>query len=158
MYAERLIAGVRPADFGRFARPGGALIQSNHPAFVFGHLCLYPPRIMQQLGLPAGAAACPSGYEALFKFGVACQDDADGKLYPSMPELTALFFAGYRTATDAVAEASDEQLLAPNPAEGRLRELFPMLGQAFAFYLGGHPQSHLGQISAWRRMMGLPPA
>jgi len=158
LYAERLLAGVRPEDFGRLAAPGGVVVQSNHPAFVFGHLCLYPPRIVQQLGLPAGATACPPGYDALFKAGVQCEDDPDGRRYPPMADLTERFFSGYKEAIAAVEAASDAQLLEPNPAEGRLRELFPTLGQAFAFYLGGHTQSHLGQLSAWRRMMGLPAA
>lgn len=158
LYAERLLAGVKAEQFGRLARPGGVVVQSNHPAFVLGHLCLYPPRMMQQLGQPPGPAACPAGYEALFKAGVECQDDPDGRRYPPMTELTDRFFTGYKPAISAVEAASDEQLLGPNPAEGRLRELFPTLGQAFAFYLGGHTQSHLGQISAWRRMMGLPAA
>jgi hypothetical protein len=26
------------------------------------------------------------------------------------------------------------------------------------FYLSGHVMSHLGQLSAWRRCLGLPPA
>jgi hypothetical protein len=157
-YAERLIAGVSAADFGRLARPGGQVVQSNHPAFVLGHLCLYPPRVLEHLGRPLGAAACPPGYEPLFKNGVECTDDPDGNRYPAMSELTARFFEGYRAATDAVAAASDESLLAPNPTEGRMRELFPTLGGMLNFYLNGHAMSHLGQLSAWRRAMGLPPA
>ena len=47
---------------------------------------------------------------------------------------------------------------APNPAEGRMRELFPTLGSVHCFYAGGHMMSHLGQFSAWRRMEGMKPA
>jgi hypothetical protein len=39
-----------------------------------------------------------------------------------------------------------------------MRDLFPTIGAAINFYLIGHVQVHLGQISAWRRGMGLPPA
>jgi hypothetical protein len=40
----------------------------------------------------------------------------------------------------------------------RSREMFPTLGAVVAFYLGGHVMNHLGQLSAWRRCLGLPPA
>jgi hypothetical protein len=38
---------------------------------------------------------------------------------------------------------------------GRMTELFPTLGSLYNFYVGGHMMMHLGQISTWRRMMGL---
>lgn len=157
-YAERLISGIAPASFARFAAPGGQVIRSNHPAFIFGHLGLYPSRIMQTLGKPPGETAYPPQWDALFKAGVECQDDPNGTIYPPMSELTGAFMRSYKAALGAIAEASDAQLLAPNPTEGRLRELFPLTGAMFSFYVGGHPQMHFGQISAWRRMMGLPPA
>jgi hypothetical protein len=36
-----------------------------------------------------------------------------------------------------------------------MTERFPTLGSVHAFYCGGHIMMHLGQMSAWRRMMGL---
>src|SRR5262245_36371116 len=158
MYADRLLAGIAPENFARFARPGGTVVKSNHPAFVFGHLSLYPARVMQHCGKPVGVAQPPAGYEALFKNGVECQDDPSGTIYPPMKDMTKFFFDAYNAAIGAVAGADDEALTAPNPAEGRMRELFPTVGAVLIFYLTGHTQSHFGQISAWRRMMGLPPA
>lgn len=158
LYAERLLKDIPAASFARLARPGGLVVQSNHPAFIVGHLSLYPALILAQLGRPAGDAAPPPGYESLFKAGVACQDDPDGRIYPAMDELTTFFYRSTQTAMGAVAEASDAQLLAPNPAEGRSRELCPTIGAVIGFYLNGHAMSHLGQLSAWRRMMGMPAA
>lgn len=158
LYAERLLNGVAAAQFGRLASPGGVVVKSNHPAFIFGHLSLYPARVLSHLRLDPGPHAAPAAYEALFKNGVECRDDPGGTIYPPMNELTARFFAGYRAAADAVGQADDERLLAPNPAEGRMRELFPTIGAAVNFYLGGHVQNHLGQMSAWRRATGLPAA
>lgn len=157
-YAERLVKDVRPQDFARFARPGGVEVRSNHPAFVLGHLALYPAKVLQHLGQPAGAATCPPAWEALFRNGVECHDDAAGTRYPPADEITARFFVGGRAALDALRHASDAALTAPNPAEGRMRELFPMLGAMLAFYVTSHVQMHLGQVSAWRRMMGMPAA
>ncbi len=157
-YAERLLAGVRPEQFARLARPGGAVLQSNHAAFVYGHLTLYPRRVVELLGAPAGATAYPAEWEPLFKNGAECRDDADGRLYPPMKDVTERCFAAYAAAREALAAAADEKLLAANPSEGRMRELFPTLGGMLNFYLVGHVQMHLGQVSAWRRAMGLPAA
>lgn len=158
MYAERLLSGVKPEIFARFARPGGQIVASNHAAFVFGHLALYPARAMDMLRQPRGATEYPPNYETLFKNGVECRDDADGKLYPPMAELTRRCLDGYRAAAAAVLAADDARLLEPNPAEGRMKDLFPTVGAALNFYLSGHVQSHLGQVSAWRRAWGLPAA
>lgn len=158
MYAERLVKDITASQFARFARPGGVIVQSNHPAFIVGHLSLYPVRATTHLNLPVGPTQFPSGYEELFKFGVECRDDPDGTIYPPMSELTAFFFAAYKAAAAAVESAPNEAFDAPNPAQGRLREMFPTVGHALAFYLGGHMQVHLGQMSAWRRAMGLPSA
>jgi hypothetical protein len=155
-YAERLSVGVTQEMCARLARPGGAVVKSNHAAFVIGHLSLYPARVMQFLKLPAGPTAFPGHYESLFKPGSECQDDADGKMYPPFSELRARFFEGYKAAIAAVESTPDEGFDGPNPIEGRSRELFPTVGAAIAFYLIGHVQVHLGQFSAWRRGMGLP--
>jgi hypothetical protein len=158
MYAERLLKSVTGEQFARFARPGGVEIRSNHAAFVFGHLALYPKRIMQHLHLPEGVTDYPASYEAVFKNGVECQDDPGGTIYPLMTELTERYFASYRAAIEAVKAAPDAVFDEPNPVEGRLRELFPTIGMAINFYLVGHVQVHLGQVTAWRRAMGLPAA
>jgi hypothetical protein len=157
-YAERLLIGVTPETFARLARPGGVTIQSNHAAWVLGHLSLYPARIMATLGQPGGATTYPERYESLFKNGTDCQDDPNGALYPRMDELTGFFFRAYKAAVATVNSTVDEVFLKLNPAEGRMRELFPTVGAAVNFYLGGHMQNHLGQFSAWRRAMGLPAA
>ncbi len=158
MYAEQLLAGVTPENCARFAAPGGEMVKSNHAAFVLGHLSLYPIRTMQCLKLPPGSTEYPSQYEALFKAGVDCRDDPAGRIYPPLEELKTLFFEAHKAAIAAVESAPDEAFDAPNPATGRLRELFPTIGAALNFYLIGHVELHLGQLSAWRRAMGLPPA
>lgn len=158
MYAERLLAGVSAEKAGCLARPGGQVVQSNHPSFIFGHLALYPARVLEHLKKPAGPAAVPAGYEDLFKNGAECKDDPERRIYPPLGEITKLVFDGYRAALEALEQADDAALTAPNPTEGRMRERFPSLGGMLGFYVGGHMQMHLGQMSVWRRMMGLPAA
>lgn len=152
-YADGLLKDVTPTQFCRLATVGGTTVQSNHPAFVFGHLSLYFPRILAMLGQPALPNA--PKFEDLFKDGKPCLDDPDGKTYPPMEAVMGHFTKGYEAAVAALGKASDADLAKQNPNEGRSRELFPTFGDAFNFYLGAHMMSHFGQVSAWRRMMGL---
>jgi len=155
-YAERLLKGV-PADrFGRFARVGGTAVESNHPAFIYGHLSLYAPRVLQQIEHPAPRV--PDHFQDLFSKDAKCRDDADGDLYPAMDEITAFFFEGHRMLAGALRSTPDAVFDRPNPAEGRMKELFPTLGSVQTFYCGGHMMMHLGQMSGWRRIEGLGPA
>lgn len=157
-YAEAMLKDVTPANFARLAAPGGKPVQSNHACWVFGHLATYHAAMMDLLGKPQGVAANPAGFEDLFKNKTECRDDPAGTIYPSMEKVTGHFFAGQKAVIAAAQEAQDELLLAANPMEGRMREMFPQKGMMLAFLLAGHPMSHLGQVSAWRRMMGLPSA
>jgi hypothetical protein len=152
-YSERLLTDVSPEQFARFATPGGAEVVSNHPAFVYGHLSLYGPRILEQLG--AAAPTVPEHFVKVFSKDATCQDDVDGTIYPAMDAVTTLFFEGYRAAVMALRTASDDQLQVPNPMGGPMAEKFPTLGSMHNFYVGGHMMLHLGQVSAWRRMQGL---
>jgi len=155
-YAERLLADVTPERFARFSTVGGTTVESNHPAFVLGHLSLYCPRIVSQLG--GSPTPPPAAFEKAFSKEAKCVDDAAGTIYPPMQEVVDTFRAGCREAIATLRAIPDEALQAPNPALGRMRELFPTLGSVHAFYAGGHMMSHLGQFSAWRRMEGMKPA
>lgn len=156
-YAKRLLDGV-PADrFGRTASPGGIVVHSNNPAFTVGHLSLYPIKVVELLGQDTAAAATPAHYSALFSKDAQCQDDPSGTLYPPKQELVDVFQRTYDAALTALRAADDAQLLAPNPVESPLQKVCPTLGSMLAFYMTGHVMSHLGQVSTWRRMEGLPP-
>jgi hypothetical protein len=152
-YAERLLGGVPAARFPRFARPGGVVVESNHPAFIYGHLSLYAPKILRLIGHPAPPV--PDQFELRFSKDATCVDDPDLDLYPSLAEIVDFFTEGHRMVSAALRSTTDDALQQPNPAEGRMRELFPTIGSAQAFYCGGHMMMHLGQMSAWRRMEGL---
>ncbi len=155
-YAERLLRDVPAHRFPRLAAPGGRIVESNHPAFIFGHLSLYAPKILQQIGHPAPAV--PEQFEVRFSKDAQCVDDPDLDLYPPMDQIVEFFHEGHRMVSGALRSTPDESLQRPNPAEGRMRELFPTIGSVQAFYCGGHMMMHLGQLSAWRRMEGMPAA
>lgn len=153
-YAERLLQGIPPESFARFATVGGVQIASNHPAFIFGHLSLYSSRIVEQLEGDASAIAPSEAFVNAFSHQSVCVDDPDGSVYPPMDQITERFFTGYRQAVEALELADDSLFKAPNPHEP-MRAKFPTMGAMHAFYVGGHQMMHFGQLSMWRRCMGL---
>jgi hypothetical protein len=157
-YSERLLTGVAADKFGRLANTGRSPIQSNHAAFIYGHLSLYGTQIITHLGADDLDLQTPARFESVFSRAATCQDDPDGNIYPSKDEVAEFFYDGYRAATVALRAADDQVLQQPNPTGGRMTELFPTVGSMLAFYAGGHLMMHLGQMSAWRRMMGMGPA
>ena len=66
--------------------------------------------------------------------------------------------SGYRKASEVLKASDDALFTKQNPVDGRMRELFPTNGGALGFYVGGHVMMHIGQLSAWRRAMGLEAA
>ena len=153
-YTEKLLTDIPPELFARFAAPGGEPIASNHPAFVLGHLSLYPPRIVRAWGQERGLVDVPTSFETVFSKDVQCEDDPDGSIYPHRDTIVEAFFQGYRTIIDRLRELDEEVLQRANPNEAMAKR-FPTLGSMHAFYCGGHLMVHLGQLSAWRRMAGL---
>lgn len=152
---ELLLKGVPDDRFARFAPGDGTLINANHPAFIYGHLAIYPTRILAAAGLDGSAIAPPENYLELFEAGKDCVDDPDGSVYPARSEIVDLFVRSHRAAIDAVGGMSDAQMKAKHPIEGRMAEAFPTVGHVASFLLVGHTMMHLGQMSTWRRAIGL---
>lgn len=151
---KALLTGITPETFARRATLGGHAVDAIHPAFGYGHLSIYPARCLSMLGHDPQDAAPSERFVELFSANVQCQDDPDGTIYPSMEEVTGLFFRGHERLQSALREASDEVLAKELPDETR-RDRFPTVGCAIDFLAGGHAMLHLGQISTWRRCMGL---
>ncbi len=151
-YAQALLKDVQPEQFARLARG----VQSNHPAWVYGHLAAYPDRCLELLGRKE-LIRPDERFSALFANKTVCVDDPDGKTYPPMEEITSRFFSRTDAMLAAVAETTDEILARVITGDG-MSDRLPTVGSRVCFLTGAHPMSHLGQVSAWRRMMGLPSA
>jgi len=154
--AESLLRDIPANKFARLATPGGVKIESNHPAFCYGHLAIYPARIAEAMGISVPAAAAPAGFTDLFAAGKACVDDPEGTIYPAMGVITAAFFDGYRGVLAAITSADPAIMDKAHPNE-KMRERFPSVGALAVFLFTSHIMMHMGQVSAWRRMMGMPP-
>lgn len=153
-YSERLLAGIPAEQFGKFADFGDRVVESNHPAFILGHLSLYPCRVVVDLGKDATAVTPSDNFVKLFNKEAKCVHDADGTIYPAMEEIVKAFRLAYERATEVLDAASDSAFQTPNSNEA-MRAKFPTTGAMHTFYMGGHFMVHMGQLSAWRRMMGL---
>lgn len=151
---EALLAGVTAEQFARFPTADGKLINTNHAAFVFGHLSIYPKMILGILGVDSNMEN-PSKFDDLFMHGVECQDDASGDIYPTMDEIVNHFRAAHATVIEAIQGLDDEVLNAPFTGDDWYVEFAQTPASLCIFMLHDHYMFHLGQLSAWRRCMGL---
>lgn len=153
-YAEKLLADVRAQDFASKPKSGEVKIDTNHPAFIMGHLCLYPSRVFRLLGLNDELVAPPPSYPDMFAIGSVCHDDPECTRYPKKEELVSRFLKTTDIVIDRLPQIPDSSFTAVNTEE-RSKDRYPLVG-AFVFYLlTAHANGHLGQISVWRRCMGL---
>lgn len=148
-YADILLKGITHDRFAR--KPQG--FDTNNPAFVYGHLAIYPERVFDLIGRPE-LARPDQRFIDLFSAGKPCLDDPDARIYPAMDEIIARFRTRYEALLPVLAETSDEPFARINPNE-KMRDRFPTVGAAVNFLISGHMMIHLGQVSAWRRCMGL---
>ena len=153
-YADRLLNGIPAETFSSFARCAGSTIESNHPAFIFGHLGLYAPRIVSELGGDDSEIRPSDKLITLFSKDAKCLDDPSCSIYPAMTEIVSHFRIVYEKAIEHLEAADDSLFTTQNPNQA-MQKLFPTLGSMHAFYVGGHLMMHMGQLSAWRRANGL---
>lgn len=146
-FADKVLADI-PAD--KFAH--AAVKGANHPAFIVGHLCLYPNRVFMVLGRN-DLIVERAGWPELFQAGAVCSNDASK--YPSKDALIKAFNEGWNKVLEVLPGVDEATLARDNPVEGRFREIFPKVGTAVMFLCTSHLMMHLGQISTWRRAIGL---
>jgi hypothetical protein len=149
---HNLLDGVRPDQFAR--QPEG--VAANHPAFILGHLSLYPPKVLEALGVENPAR--PTAETApLFEAGAECRDDPAGDIYPPMDQIVSDFDRVMVDAAERLATIPEDRFAGPIPPENSFSKIMPDLGALANFTLIAHPMLHAGQLSTWRRCMGLPP-
>lgn len=147
-YGQKLCADVPEAKFGHMPSKG-----MNSALFNIGHLAIYPEKAFALIGRPELAKPLPEKWEELFKNGAPCVEQ-DGR-YPGKDAVVQRYVERYGALADALASVPDEVFRGANPMGGRMSEMLPSLGAAVMFLCGSHLQMHLGQVSAWRRAIGL---
>lgn len=130
-------------------------VDTNHPVFIYGHLAIYPDFILDAIGRSELKDPKSAEWHDHFMHGKDCVDCCDQ--YAPLDEVRAFWADRFETAINAVAEADESVFEQENPMEG-LKSRCTTVGEVANFMLVMHTSFHLGQMSTWRRCMGLGPA
>jgi hypothetical protein len=155
--AKKLVADLTDEQMCAQPVPG---LTMNHAAFILGHLAWTADQGVNLLkaSTPAAAALGDSAWnDAAWKelFAIGAKPLPDAKSYPSKEKLLAALEDGHDRFSKAMGGVNSEILSQPPPE--RVRARFPTLGHLLIALLTSHEAGHLGQLSAWRRALGLPP-
>ena len=151
--AKKLVADVPDARWAELPFEG-----AKSPAWVLTHLCLasgmgagylseQPEEVGGMSGLPDSwvQAAMPGGEIS----GERSAYGDGATIIRELERVHALLVERFSASSDAaLAQAF------PNPD---FREFFPTLGDAVFYLMAYHEGYHLGQLSAWRRVLGFGP-
>lgn len=147
-YGTKLVADL--SDQQMVGQPPGKLTApANHPAWVFSHLNIYLP-IMECL-IRGKSFPDPKTH----RFGMTSKPECDASVYAPKADLVAEFVDGHQRVIDLLDQSDESILGLPNPLE-RWKPTMPVVGMVLPYLMLNHENCHLGQISAWRRVMGLP--
>jgi hypothetical protein len=145
-FLEQLVADI--PDEQLTEQPSGV---TNHPAWIIGHLAVSLQAMGRELGLTSWL---PEDWPE--RFGIGSQPTSERRVYPSKQDLLENLEEGRRRVAVALLSFDRERLSVPWPDE-RFLPFFPTIGHAVTHILGAHAAVHVGQVTVWRRAMGLQP-
>jgi len=145
-YLREQVAEVPAADM--VAQPNGVM---NHPSWVLGHLTY----VFQLIGSVIGLSQwLPDEWGQ--RYGTGSLPVADSGLYETKEEALAILGDAQSRITKAVAQLDDSFLDEPFPDES-YHFVFPTIRHALTQVLVAHTANHIGQLSVWRRALGMQP-
>lgn len=122
------------------------------PIWVLGHLAVVNDFTLRMLGRPG---VCPAEWHKGFGPGSANLGMAGAGL--TKADLVGAFGRGCDAILDALPSADPDAMAAPQALPFRLlKEHLPTVGDLVANLCSSHIALHLGQLSTWRRIRGLP--
>jgi hypothetical protein len=142
-YAEKLAADLSDEELTKLPHPG-----MNHAAWILGHVAIGSDFVAILLGQPT-----TTDKTWMAKFGPGSTPVSDRAEYPSKKELLATMRSTHARAIDLLSQATADHLNAPNETPFFPTE-FPTIGALIAHLMTTHAALHLGQLSAWRRVLG----
>jgi hypothetical protein len=145
-YARSLLKEVKEESFAQLPMPN-----FNHPAFVYGHLAVSANFMLELLGRDDAKVELPFDPEP-YTPAATCVEQ-DGR-YSEMNVLVDAFFKTHESVLEVLPSVDPEVFAQANPVEG-FSNMMPRVGDAITFMCCSHTMMHLGQISMWRRAMGL---
>ncbi|MBL8856635.1 MAG: DinB family protein [Planctomycetaceae bacterium] len=146
-YATKLVADL--TDEQMVAQPSGSKAVANHPAWVLSHLNIYLP-IMVAL-INGQTFADPKTHE----FGMQSKPELDRQRYATKQKLLDEFLAGHELVISHLRREGEAALQRETTLE-RWKPIMPQAGLVLPYLMLVHENTHLGQVSAWRRIIGLP--
>ena len=147
-YGPKLVADL--TDEQMVWQPAGnEVAPANHPAWVFSHLNAYLPVIS------AIIAGSPFDDPKEHPFGMLSKPENDRSRYASKQELVDAFVEGHQRIAGQLTAADDAILEQPVNLP-RWKEIMPKAGIALPYLMLNHENGHLGQLSTWRRVQGMP--
>ena len=146
-YGQRLVEDLTNEQMSIQLVESG--LPANHPAWVYSHLNVYIP-IIQKLIL-GEAFEDPKGH----RFGMQSKPESDGSIYAGKDILLQEFVSGHERVIELLEEKGDACLEQEVQLE-RWRGPMPTTGVALPYLMLVHENQHFGQISAWRRVQGMP--
>lgn len=145
---QALLNDVETSKAG--CKPKG--VDTNHPVFIYGHLSIYPDMVLGAIGREDLKDPKSEQWHEHFMHGKDCKDGC--KDYPTLAEVKAHWVERYETVINALADVDESIFANECPFEG-LRKRCATLGEMVNFMLVMHTSFHLGQMSTWRRCVGL---
>lgn len=146
-YGQRLIGDLSEEQL--IQQPVDNGVPANHPAWVFSHLNVYLP-VIESL-VEGNEFEDPKGH----RFGMQSQPEMAAGVYAPKQQLLDEFVEGHEKVEAALRSTNDEVFSRPMSLE-RWRTPMPTVGIALPYLMLAHENQHFGQISAWRRVLGLP--
>jgi uncharacterized damage-inducible protein DinB len=145
----KLVADLSDEQLARQPAP-----KTNHPAWVLGHLLSSEYALLSVLTGATAPAWIDDAYKAVY--GNKSEPSPDRSRYQSKQWYIERLSAVHEQVLAKLRTITPAELDAPFPDPAR-RERFPTVGSIVPFYAIWHETYHSGQLSAWRRVQGLPP-
>jgi len=122
---------------------------TNHALWQVGHLASSSDTALKLLG---GQPVVSDKWRELF--GNSSKPVDDPSIYPSMDEAIKTL-DGIRPKLIAAFEAASDELLNSDPPIQRVKDRFGTTVNFIVFLMTSHELFHAGQLSSWRRAIGL---
>jgi len=143
-YGSKLVADL--TDEQMIVQPGAGV---NHPAWVLSHMNAYHPVIV---ALVKGELFDdPKDHP----FGMKSKPMSDASVYASKQQLVDDWVTGHEQVEAALTQAGDGAM-GQAVKLPRWVPFLPTVGIALPYLMLVHENTHLGQLSTWRRVQGLP--
>jgi uncharacterized damage-inducible protein DinB len=127
-------------------QPAGVV---NHPAWQLAHLAVVQDRLVQILG---GKSKLDPDWEK--RFGRGSTPAPAGAGHPTRADLLGIIDERRGEFVRLFSRLGAEEL-AKQPSVPGVPPLFKSLGMFLTFVMMSHESTHLGQLSVWRRAMGM---